>query len=103
MTTSPQQMPPQAILNQMLIGSWVSRAISVAAELGLADALKDGARTAPELAKATGAHADALYRIMRVLASVGVFRETQDGSFEQSPLSECLRSDLPGSMRAWAR
>jgi hypothetical protein len=103
MATGPQQMPPQAALSQMITASWLSQAISVAAELGLADALKDGPLSVSELAKAAGANADALNRVLRALASVGVFRETPNGRFDQTALSACMRSDVPGSMRAWAR
>lgn len=79
------------------------QAISVAAELGVADALAAGPRSAPELAGAVGADANALYRVLRALSSTGVFYETPDGRFEQTALSECLRSAVPSSMRAWAR
>ena len=72
-------------------------------QLGLADALKDGPLSVSELAKAAGANADALNRVLRALASVGVFRETPNGRFDQTALSACMRSDVPGSMRAWAR
>ena len=103
MTPTTQQPPPQIVLNQMIMGTLLTQAIFVAAELGIADLVKSGARTASEIAKQVDASADALQRILRALASVGVFRETADGRFEQTPMSECLRSDMPGSIRAWAR
>src|SRR6059036_1270321 len=103
MATGPQQIPAQAALSQMVTGAWISQAICVAAELGLADELKNGSRSVSELAKAAGANEDALTRILRALAGVGVFREAPGGRIEQTALSECLRSDVPGSMRAWAR
>jgi SAM-dependent methyltransferase len=103
MATATQQLPPQAILNQMITGSWVTQAIYVAAELGIADIVKGGPQTSAEIAKRVDANADGLHRILRALASLGVFRETADGKFGQTPVSECLRSDVPGSMRAWAR
>ena len=81
-----------------------SQAIHVAATLGIADLLKDGPRSADELAEATGTHAPTLYRLLRALASVGVFAESNehDGRFDLTPLAEYLRSDARGSVRAWA-
>ena len=102
MATATQQLTPQAVLNQMITGSWVTQALYVAAELGIADIVKSAPQTSAEIAKRVDANADALQRILRALASVGVFRETAKG-FEQTPLSELLRSDAPGSLRAWAQ
>jgi ubiquinone/menaquinone biosynthesis C-methylase UbiE len=103
MSSRPEQLPPNAALSQMIMSGCLTHSICVAAELGVADALNDGPRTASELARAVGANPDALYRILRALAATGIFRETQEGRFEHSGLSECLRSDIAGSMRAWAR
>ena len=86
----------------LTIGHWVARLIYVAAKLKLADLLKDGPRTTAQLATATGVQAPALYRILRTLASVGVFAETKGGRFKLTPLAATLRSDVSGSMRAWA-
>jgi len=96
-------MPPHVALNQMITGAWLSQVIFVSAELGIADLLQSEALTPAEIAARTGAHPDSLHRILRALASVGIFRQNEAGQFEQTPLSECLRSDVPGSMRAWAR
>jgi hypothetical protein len=93
--------PAQAML-QMTAGHWISQAIYVAAKLGIADLLKDGPRSSEELAQLAGAHPRALYRLLRALASVEVFREGEDGSFELTPRAVCLRSDVPGSLRALA-
>jgi len=76
----------------MIIGSWVTQAVYAAAELGIADVLQSGAQTAAEIASRVDAHPDALRRILRALASVGVFRENSSGQFEQTPGSEPLRS-----------
>jgi hypothetical protein len=86
----------------MTNGYQVSQAIHVVATLGIADLLKDGPRSADDLAEATGTHALALYRILRALASVGIFAEETDGRFGLTPLAEHLRSDVPGSLRSWA-
>lgn len=91
-----------AVMLNLTIGHWVARLIYVAAKLKLADLLKDGPRTTAQLATATGVQAPALYRILRTLASVGVFAETKGGRFKLTPLAATLRSDVPGSMRAWA-
>jgi SAM-dependent methyltransferase len=96
-----QDVPPQAALMQMMTGYWVSQGIYVAARLGLADLLADGPRTSRELAAATGTHAESLYRVLRMLASVGIFAEDAAGRFGLTPLAEPLRSG-PGSMRSMA-
>jgi hypothetical protein len=103
MTSNPKASPPNAGLNKMLLSASLVQAISVAAELGIADALVEGLRIAPELAQAVDANPGALYRILRAISAAGVFYEMPDGRFEQTALSECLRSDVPSSMRAWAR
>jgi hypothetical protein len=96
------ELSPRDTLWRMTNGYQVSQAIHVAATLGIADLLKDGPRSADELAEATGTHASALYRILRALASVGVFAEQSDGRFGLTPLAEHLRTDVPGSLRSWA-
>jgi ubiquinone/menaquinone biosynthesis C-methylase UbiE len=93
---------PQFAMLQMIAGFWVSRAIYVAAKLGLADLVKDSPKTADELARLTGTHAPSLYRVLRALAGVGVFADDGRGRFTQTPLSETLRGDTPGSLRALA-
>lgn len=87
---------------QMIAGFWVSRAVWAAAELGLPDKLTTP-RTADDLAAELGLHGRSLYRLMRALASVGVFREHAGGTFENTPLSATLKSDAPDSVRALAR
>src|SRR5262245_44456128 len=93
-------LSPQAVLYQLATGHYVSRALALAAKLGLAELLKDGPRQAEALAAATAAHGPSLKRVMRLLASAGVFAEREDGSFALTPLSECLRPGVPGSARA---
>lgn len=95
------QLPPNAMLMRMLLGRFVSQAIGTAAKLGLADHLADGARSADDLAAATGANGAAVYRLLRALASVGIFTESEHGVFTNTPLSEALR-DRPGSARPLA-
>jgi len=95
--------PPAAVLMQLLAGKWVSQALSVAAELGVADVLKDGARPTTDLAAAVGAHEDALYRLLRALSTVGLFHEGANRTFQLTELGQLLRSDVPGSLRGYAR
>lgn len=89
-------------LNQMLTGYWISQAIYVSAKLGLADLLVHGPRNSDDLAAATKTHAPSIYRLLRALASVGMFAEDGQGRFSLTPLAECLLSDVPGSQRSLA-
>ena len=101
-TNQPNQaMPPQLAVLQMASGYWVSRSIYVAAKLGIADLLKDSPKSCDELATATGTNAPSLYRVLRALASLGVFAETQPNHFTLTPLAACLQSDVPNSFRAF--
>jgi len=93
-------VPRGVALSQMAIGYYVSHALHLAAKLGLADLLKDGPREGRDLAAATQTHAASLIRVIRLLASVGVFEEQRDGRFALAPLGELLRSDVPGSLRS---
>jgi hypothetical protein len=79
----------------------ISQALYVVAKLGVADLLADGPRSCAEVAQATEAHALSLYRVMRLLASVGVFTEDEDGRFGLTAVAESLRTDALGSMRAY--
>lgn len=87
---------------QVYGGSWITQGLAVAAELGLADILASEPRSCEELAQQTRANSDALHRLLRALASVGVFAMDEQGRFSLTPLAEMLRSDVPGSQRAFA-
>jgi len=89
-------------ISRMLTGYWVSQALYVAAKLRIADSLAVGPKSADELAKASGTQGRSLYRLLRALASLGIFAEEGDRRFALTPLGECLRSDLPGSQWAMA-
>lgn len=89
-------------LDQMITGYWSSQAIYAAASLGIADLLAEGPQTVEQLATATKTNPGALYRLLRALASVGIFAENQQKEFALTPLAEYLRSDVPGSKRALA-
>src|SRR5437762_13820416 len=89
-------------LNQMITGYWISQAIYAAAKFGIADHLQDGTKTVGELADATSTNPDALYRLLRALASVGIFAEGDPRQFSVTPLADPLRGDVARSKRALA-
>jgi len=93
---------PGMRLDQMICGYWTSQAIYVAAKLGIADLLKDGPRTAHDLAAQTATHEKSLYRLLRALASLGIFAEDDNRRFALTPDAESLRRDVPGSQWATA-
>jgi len=93
-------IPPGIVLYPIGIGHYFSRALALAAKLGVADLLKDGPRFYGDLAKATQTHPPSLNRMMRLLASVGVFEERDNGTFALTSLGELLRTGVPGSMRS---
>jgi C-methyltransferase len=97
--------PPEALvaLQQMINGKWVSKAISVAAELRIADVLRAGPRSCAEIARETGATEGGVYRLLRALSVVGVFSELEGRRFELTPIGEYLRTDRPESLNGWAR
>lgn len=96
------EMPAEAVLGQIVMGAFASQAVYVAAKLGIADLVKDNPRAVADLAAATGTNANALYRVLRALASIGVFTETEPKTFALTPPAEPLLSDRPGSMREMA-
>lgn len=89
-------------LGQLITGYWLSQAIYVAAKLEIADLLAQGPRTAADLAKATSTHERSLYRMLRALASVGVFSELAPRTFAINDVADPLRRDAPGSQWAMA-
>jgi hypothetical protein len=99
----PSSIPPPMVLLRMMTGYWPAKALAAAAELGLADLLRDGPRTVASLAEIRNVDAGSLHRLLRALASVGVFAQTEAGSFALTPMADLLRSDRPDSMRALAR
>ena len=100
--TMQPEVPPQQVMLQLISGFWISRAIYVVAKLGIPDLLVSSPKTSQELANATGTHAKSLQRIMRALLSVGVFAEGPNRSFALNPISETLRTNVPGSVRWFA-
>jgi O-methyltransferase domain/Dimerisation domain len=98
----PKDVTPAVALRHLSTGFWISQAIAVAASVGIADHLQSGPKNCAELAPAVGVHAGALYRLLRAIASVGVFAEDQQGRFSLTPLATLLLTEGPGSWRAAA-
>ena len=89
-------------LRQLIMGFRITQMIHVAAKLELADHLARKPQTARELAPLVGAEAVPLHRLLRALASIGVFAESAGSVFEMTPMAELLRGDRPGSLRSTA-
>ena len=87
---------------QMITGFWTSCSIYTAAKLGIADLLAERPHTPQQLAARTQTHAPSLRRLLRALASQGIFRENEQGEYELTPLGGTLQTGVPGSMRAMA-
>ena len=83
----------------LVSGCWINQAMNVVARLGIADFLVDSSKTVEELAQLTNSNKDALYRVLRATASVGVFTEEPPYSFGLTPTAEYLLSDNPFSLR----
>ena len=99
---SSQHMPDPSLsgkIAQLGLGYMSAACIYVAAKLGIADLLAGGPKPTSELARAAKVKEGELYRVLRAMASIEVFREMAPQTFVNTPLSEMLRSDLPGSAR----
>lgn len=98
-----ENLPPHAQMQQMITGYAVCQAIYTAAKLDIAEliATNDNLSVAA-LAEKAGTDASALFRLLRALASVGVFKENEDGQFIMTPMAECLRYTHPHSVKAMA-
>ena len=104
-TASPVQPPTQAaaqLVLQLGTGHFVASALQVVLRLGIPGRIGDGALTTSELATATGVQEDPLYRVLRALASVGVFHETAPRRFALADAGHLLRPGVPGSMHDMA-
>jgi hypothetical protein len=92
--------PPSTLaLMQLLFGKQITYSLSGVARLGVADHMDGELRPVEEIAAKSGAHAPSLYRVMRMLASFGVFREGPPRQFALTPIGELLRTGAPNSMR----
>jgi hypothetical protein len=92
-------VPPPQVMVQMLGGFQISQALYVLAVLGVPDELVDGPRTAEDLARTVGAQPDPLHRMLRTLASLGVFEQLDEDTFGLTPVGETLTSTAPTSVR----
>jgi len=88
-------------MNQLIRGYWTTQAIFVAAELRIADMLADGPKHPSELGELAGVKGDMLYRVLRALASIGIFAEDGEGRFRLTPLAQTLQGE--SGQRAYAR
>ena len=96
------QPSPALKLIQMIHGTIVAQLIYVAAKLCIADLLQEGPIDCSELAKAANVQPAALYRVLRALASFGIFTEIENGRFRLTPMAEYMESETEGSLRVWA-
>ena len=96
---SPRRRSPAQEMRDLVTIYWVPQMLYTVARLGIADLLARGPQTPEAMAGRVGAHAPYLRRVLRALASVGVFAEDSRWRFRLTPLAQTLRSDRPGSMR----
>ena len=89
------EIPPHAKMLQLAFGHFWAQALGVTARLGIADMLKDGPRTAEEIARHTHSHARSLYRLLRALAGIVGFAEDEEGRFGLTPLSDGRPASTP--------
>jgi len=89
---------PVEITMQLATGYMASANMNAVTRLKIADLLAQGPKSVAELAAATSVNEDILYRVLRALASAGVFVESAPRIFGNTPSSEVLRTDVPGSM-----
>lgn len=94
----PQPQDAERVL-QLATGFVFTAAMQPIARLKIADLLADGPLPVSELARRSNSNEDALYRVLRLLASVGLFTESSGREFGLTPMSELMRSDMPGSLR----
>ncbi|HEY9848993.1 MAG TPA: methyltransferase [Leptolyngbyaceae cyanobacterium] len=101
MATSQSAQPKSPMIAWVQLSSklWLNHALSTAAQLGIADAIGDDTKSVEEIAQATQTHAPSLYRLLRCLASVGVFTEVEPHRFAIAPIGQYLRSDNPQTLR----
>jgi hypothetical protein len=90
-------------LMNMLAGKWASQAVAVAAEFRVADLLRDGSKTAAELAQATTTSADGMHRLLRALTGLGLCAESGQRRFRLTRLGQHLRTDVSQSVAGFAR
>jgi len=100
MKHSPLESPETAVLD-LVVGFWSACAVATLARLGVADHLARGPQTAEQIAAALGVDADGLFRLLRAVTAIGVLSRDLEGRFGLTTVGELLRSDTPGSQRAF--
>ena len=95
----PEQLPPPALVMQMITGHWVSQVVSSLCRLGIPDALAEQPLTSALIAKKCSSNPDATYRILRAATGLGLFNEIRPDTFQLTPLGDVLKSNTPGSLR----
>lgn len=98
-TQQPQGPPPPIQVLQMLMGLWVSQIVAATAKFGAADAIARGITSSDEIAREVDANPETLYRLLRAAAGCGLLVESSPRHFGLTPLGDCLRTDVPGSLR----
>src|SRR5512145_2982651 len=99
----PPAPDPAALVSELSRAHIAARCLHVIADCGAADAVGDGGATPADIAAQTGFDADALDRMLRLLAAHGVFVRTADGRYTHSAASRLLKTDEPGSLRSYVR
>src|SRR5438128_9511882 len=101
---NPQQGPqPAERVFQMALGFMSTAALGCVAELEIAEKLKNGPKSVAVLAAESGVKEDPLYRVLRALATAGIFEEQAPRTFALTPAADLLRRDAKGSMRNMER
>jgi len=100
---APPLTDPAALVADLSRAHIAARCLHVIADCGAADAIGDAGATPTEIATHTGFDADALDRMLRLLAAHGIFVRTADGRYEHTAASRLLRTDEPGSVRSYVR
>lgn len=101
--TEPNQAPPAHMgILQILVGAHVAGAVTCLAQMGIPDLVENGPKSAEELAQQIGANPEAVYRLLRATACVGVLAEGPDGRFSQTPMSALLCTNARPSLRGLA-
>lgn len=96
----PEAAPsPLEQIFQLLVGKHITYSLTAVARLGVADHMSGAPKSIDELSQIVGAQPDFLYRVMRLLASLGVFVEGPGKSFGLTPMGQCLKTDSPTSVR----
>jgi hypothetical protein len=96
-------LPPPVQMFQMITGYWVTQIVGAIAEFEIADLLAGGPKSAAELAADSSTDPDGLFRLLRAGATLGVFTTDERGAYQLTPVGQTLQSNVPGSMRDFAR